>query len=775
MGSSFPMLRTSRSEASLRRKPAAAAPAQEPAVPNIPKFFSSKPPTTPSQHHPAYASAGIGLGIRTDLRPVRGPEDLFQDDSASSVYADNDTDADGWNDEYANRMVPKAVPPLPLRIPGQHAALGASGPDAPSPPLPPQGTVQRHVEVHTQEHTRHLQMRARTFTPVEVPDLTRPATASGTPVSLSPATPTSAHDGSAFPPAPAGDAAAAAAAAAADAAGPAKKNFFKKAAGDAALFAGGLLPHPVESARHHSIMRHSPAIVMYQGPETSVSISVFSDTPLPADRTLWLQQRGFTGDKGMRLKSLVGATGSWINVTPAQRAGPEAVPEGDERAFQRDVAKWLKKAAKAGGKVAKHAWRETHVVRIPAAADDGYFRIILCSNANSENGGGGGGGHYNNNHEYEDDAAGAQGYYYKKKVLCSSPVFRVASASTDVSILRGASVSTMPLEVGIKVASTVGVVYVSKYTKPVTMAAGAAQGTVMKKAATVVESKVKHSAAIARAGKMAYHHSGVQGELEGANARYRAEGHAAGRYDALGASPGAQVFGENTVGADDGPEAPFPLKFAGKVVRGSAASLTSGAGAPTANLDDVPEEVRQRLRGVYFGWACVAASGGSRKKPLDERVDFDWHPAVITAGPAAAGRNGQAAVAARSSVAVHLLQEGLAGVEFFDVRLKVVLMGYLRPRLARDTPPAKQQQHLAVDSALARASLARECWQPDVVRDFIREQQNARTFSDRLLGARDKAQMQMDRVPLHLLGVRTEASGLMDRAHGNGGYWIPRG
>ncbi|EJT69875.1 riboflavin kinase [Gaeumannomyces tritici R3-111a-1] len=760
--STFPMLRTSRSEASLRRRPT--APAQEPAVPSIPKFLSSKPPT-PSPHHPAYANAGIGLGIRTDdLRPVRGPEDLFQDDSASSIYPDND--ADSWNDEYAGRMAPKAIPPLPLRIPGKHAA----GPDSPSPPLPPQGTVQRHVEVHTQEHTRHLQMRARTFTPVEVPGLTRPATASGTPVSLSPATPTSTHDGGAFPPVSTTVDAAAAAAAE-----PAKKNFFKKAAGDAALFAGGLLPHPVESARHHSIMRHSPAIVMYQGPETSVSVSVFADAPLPADRTLWLQQRGFTGDKGMRLKSLVGATGSWINVTPAQRAGVEAVPEGDERAFQRDVTKWLKKAAKAGGRVAKHAWRETHVVRIPAAAEDGYFRIILCSNANSEDGQ----HHHHHNNEYEDDAAGGGQYYYKKKVLCSSPVFRVASASTDVSILRGASVSTMPLEVGIKVASTVGVVYVSKYTKPVTMAAGAAQGTVIKKATTVVESKVKHSAAIARAGKMAYQRSGVQGELEGANARYRADGHAAGRYDALGAGPGAQVFGETTIGADDGPEAPFPLKFAGKVVRGSAASLTSGAGAPTANLDDVPEEVRQRLRGVYFGWACVSASGGSRKKPLDERVDFDWHPAVITAGPSsvATSRGGQAVavVAARSSVAVHLLQDDLAGVEFFDVRLKVVLMGYLRPRLARDTPPAKQQRHLAVDSALTRASLARECWQPDVVRDFIREQKNARTIGDRLLGARDKAQMQMDRVPLHLLGVRTEASGLMDRAHGNGGYWISRG
>ncbi|KLU90296.1 riboflavin kinase, partial [Magnaporthiopsis poae ATCC 64411] len=123
---SFPKLRTSRSEASLRRKPT--APVQEPAVPSMPKFLGPKPKTpTSSQHHPAYANAGIGLGIRTDALPMRGPDDLFQDDSASSIYADS------WNDEYANRqLVPKAIPPLPLRLPGQHPS---------PPPLPPQGTV----------------------------------------------------------------------------------------------------------------------------------------------------------------------------------------------------------------------------------------------------------------------------------------------------------------------------------------------------------------------------------------------------------------------------------------------------------------------------------------------------------------------------------------------------------------------------------------------------------------------------------------------------------
>ncbi|TLD19658.1 hypothetical protein PspLS_09705 [Pyricularia sp. CBS 133598] len=693
-------LRTARSETNLRRKPVSPTPP-----------LPSQPPPPYSSSKPYDNDVGLGLGIQTSIVPVNR-----------------------YDGDHTPVTSQRPLMPLPLRIPGRRA---------PSPaPETPQTTTQVRHEVHVETQTHaHVQMRAETVSPEEVPGLTpsirakpgafmsRSRPTSPSPVSLSPATPDSASG--VFPPTETGEAVAA----------PAKKNFFKNAADETAFFAGGLISHPAESTKHYTILRHSGGIVMYKGSETSVTISIFSSEPLPTDRTLWLQQRGFSGDKGMKLKTLVGATGSWINVTPVSRVDVSAVPEGDERAFQRDSAKWLKKAAKAGGKVSKHVWRETHVVRIPAAAEDGYFRIILCASSSSSSS-----DHY---------AQGTSPYYDdgtvrpppKKKTLCCSPVFRVLSTSKDVSVLRGASVTTMPLEMGIKVASTVGIVYASKYTKPVTMAAGAAQG----RAATMVTKKIKHSETIAKVGMKAYDKSGMQGRLVEANNRYNTE-HAAGRYNTIGQRPA--VFGENTVGPDEGPEQPFPIKFGGKVVRGTGRGA-SELSMPTANLDDVPEEMRQRLRGVYFGWACVQPNGSKKAQPLDEAIDPDWHEAIITVGVPTHSLN-PAVITQRPIVTVHLVNDFGPGVTFFDARMKLVVMGYLRPTLTGNgaVAPPSMEQHLhclAMDRMLTLGSLAREAWAPEVAKDQIRELKNARTFSDRLVGARDKAQMQFDRVPVHLL------------------------
>lgn len=732
----FQRLRAARSEANLRRK----AVTPTPPLPNQP------PPPYSSSSKPYDNGTSVGLGIQTHVRPV----DEYDGDTGKS---------NNWTEDHASRLSQRPLMPLPLRIPGRRTP-------SPAPPTPQTTTQVRHeVQVETQSHGyTHMQMRAETFVSEEVPGLTpsirarpgaflsRSRPTSPSPVSLSPATPDSASV--VFPPIATEEAAAT----------PAKKNFFKAAADETAFFAGGLISHPAESTKHFTILRHTAGLVMYKGPETSVSISIFSSAPLPTDRTLWLQQRGFSGDKGMRLKTLVGATGSWINVTPVSRVDVSAVPESDERGFQRDGSKWLKKAAKAGGKVGKHVWRETHVVRIPAAAEDGYFRIILCDSSSSSS---------------SDPRAQSTSPYFddgtdrpppKKKVLCCSPVFRILSASKDVSVMRGASVATMPLEMGIKVASTVGIVYVSKYTKPVTMAAGAATGAAQSRAATMVASKIKHSAAITKVGKTAYDKSGVHGRLVDANNKYNAE-HSAGRYNALG--QGSAVFGDNTVGSDEGPDHPFPMKFGAKVVQGTGRSAKE-LGMPTANLEDVPDDMRQRLRGVYFGWACVQPSGNKKAQPLDERIDPDWHESIITVGVPAHSAN-PAVVMQRPVVTVHLVDGFGSGVTFFDAKMKVIVMGFLRPTLAGNAALIEQQLHcISMDKMLTVGSLGREAWAPDLAKDQIREVKSSRTFSDRLVGARDKAQMQVDKVPVHLLGVRTEAAGLMDQMHGNGGYWVPR-
>ena len=50
--------------------------------------------------------------------------------------------------------------------------------------------------------------------------------------------------------------------------------------------AGGLVSHPFESIKQLSIFRHCHGLVFYKGPLTHIAITIFSDQPLPADRTL---------------------------------------------------------------------------------------------------------------------------------------------------------------------------------------------------------------------------------------------------------------------------------------------------------------------------------------------------------------------------------------------------------------------------------------------------------------------------------------------------------
>lgn len=166
------------------------------------------------------------------------------------------------------------------------------------------------------------------------------------------------------------------------------------------------------------MLRHSHGLVYFQGPRTSIAVSIFADATLPVDRTIWLQCKGFTGTTGMRLKTFIGADGSWLNVTPTTKLNVEQLKATDERAWQRDIAHFIKRSEKHIRDT--HKLRETAIVRIPFAADDGYFRLILCTGE-------------------------------RKKVLCCSPTFRVMSTSTSPGKVKGASLGTLPLEIAAKI------------------------------------------------------------------------------------------------------------------------------------------------------------------------------------------------------------------------------------------------------------------------------------------------------------------------------------
>jgi hypothetical protein len=326
--------------------------------------------------------------------------------------------------------------------------------------------------------------------------------------------------------------------------------YIQKAYEETRHFLGGLIEHPTESTKHFTILRHSHGIVFYKGSHTFFTISIFADAPLPLDRTLWLQNRGWTGNTGMKTKALFHLNDSWLNVTPAMVIQPDQVPVTDERAWQRDIAKFREKASV---KIRdRHLLRETCIVRIPVEADDGYFQILLS----------------------QGDT--------KKKVLCRSPVFRVMSTSSDMSSLRGASLKTLPLELGAYVAS---------------LHAKSAVSTVLSPITSSVQSFVQPympSQAVRTAASTGWSVSGIQDQLgnETADANDRFAQFEDRMYSRAG--------GED-IDLAQGPQPPYPIAFKAQPAGGLEASLP-WTGTRSQPLSKVPPEIPQRLHGYYLGW-----------------------------------------------------------------------------------------------------------------------------------------------------------------------------
>lgn len=493
---------------------------------------------------------------------------------------------------------------------------------------------------------------------------------------------------------------------------PTTPSFTQTALSTARDLAARLKPLPTTTTKHHTVALHTPPLVLYRGPATSITLTIFTSPsrPLPATRTLRLQRRGLSGDTGARLKALVGSS-SWSDVTPSRRANPQDVDPSLERSWTRDIARVTARLARcSGGTAATHAPRETHMIRIPAAAGDGYFRVVVCAGPGA------------------------------KQPLCSSPVFRVASASADASVLRGASLATLPLEVGVKVASAVANGFVGRAVAPV---AGTAR-------AVAAAGGVQRYRPGLDAARVAYDSSGL-GERVGAME---------GRYAPVG--EGAADEELDVVGPDEGPVKPFPLRFQGRVVRGTG-NGRGQLGVPTANLGDVPDDIKLRLKGVYFGWACILP------RPGLEGISHDWHEAMISAGPSPYA---SATVLARTTVTVHMIYD--FEEQFYDAKMQVIVMGYLRPNKPPHTPLDEALDAVSQDVWLTMASLSRENWGPQMTLDKIKAAKTARTFSDKYVDAREKVQRQVDRIPAHWAGIRTAGAALRDEAHGSGGYWIAR-
>lgn len=520
-----------------------------------------------------------------------------------------------------------------------------------------------------------------------------------------------------------------------------EKSFWQNALTETRHFAGGLISHPFESTKHFTILRHSPSIVFYRGPSTSVAVTIFSssssksDTSVPRDRTVWLQQRGLSGNTGMKLERAVGATGTWLDVTPAAQAAAGDVGEADERGRQRDIEKFLKKAARDKS-LASRVPRQTCIIRIPAAASDGYFRLVLCAGGGAMAGQPGGGRKAT-----------------RRRVLCPSPIFRIASTSADSSVFKGANLKTLPLEIGVKVASTVANNAVMRYVSPVASTATAAVQGRMK--------KYQPGARVTEYATTAYGATGLQGKIAVASEQYDQRRDM--RYEAFEEMVEGAELPVDMVGSDEGPELPFPIKFQGKVVKGTGRSGQE-LGVPTANLADVPDDIKFRLKGVYMGWACIIS-----KKALDG-ISTAWHEAVVTVGPSPYTAP---SIVAKKSVTVHLLHD-FGGNTFLEAKVKTFIMGFLRPLKEPGTGKDELLDSIARDTQVTISSLSRENWGPEKTQENLKTLKSARTFSDKYIEARDMLQKRADNIPIHLAGVRTAGAELRDRTHGNGGLWIAR-
>ncbi|KAK4160444.1 hypothetical protein QBC43DRAFT_373115 [Cladorrhinum sp. PSN259] len=521
------------------------------------------------------------------------------------------------------------------------------------------------------------------------------------------------------------------------------KPFWQSALSEAKYFAGGLIPHPTESSKHFTILRHSPALIFYRGPSTSVVISIFSaaDYPLPPDRTVWMQQRGFSGDSGMKMKAMMGSTEDWLEVTPAAQVQPHELDQASDRSWQRDIAKVASRSLKDKGPKKAHIPRETQVIRIPEASEDGYFRLHLCAGG-----------------VFPDEKTGK---LTKRKVVCSSPIFRVASTSTDPSVIRGASLTTLPLEVG----AFVGSKMILSKADPVL--------TPMEK----VYDKISPTFVAQKA---------AGAILEGAHAK------SAQQSALISQSQSRSLDPSSLLDPSSEPSLPFPLKLTGRVVRGTGHS-TATLGIPTANLTQItPDDLRYTLKGTFLGWAAVIlppppppppqlaagpfsprphqppppSSTYQQQQPL-QRVEY--HPSIITISPFTP----QAHVTPHPQISVHIIHS--FPHPFTNLQLKIIIMSYLRPAAhPLSTPPEQQLVAFSQDVYLASAVLARPNWAPETAIHTLHQKKSERGLGERFLDVKEKVVGKAPDQGLQKLGVRVKGGGGRDELYGRGGYWIRR-
>jgi hypothetical protein len=391
----------------------------------------------------------------------------------------------------------------------------------------------------------------------------------------------------------------------------------------------------------------------------------------------------------------------------------------DERAWQRDIKKFLDKAPK---ELRKHAVRETCVLRVPFEAVDGYFRVVLTKGDN-------------------------------RVPLCPSPVFRVASTSMSASSIKGASLSTLPVELGVKILQYTAVQAASNAAMPL--------GNTIRQQIT----PYLPSFWVQEAASIAYGATGIQNRFDNANEQYEQDEQSRDMSSEQGSlAPYEGLDRPDIVGDPSGPDPPFPIRLDSKIIRGTGKS-TESFSMPTANLASLPDDIVAPLSGTYFGWAFINPKDKSQTDLHD-----NWRHAIISVAPCPYSTP---SVAPKKVIKTYLIHD-FSGLKFFESKISLILMGYLRPCI-----PCEEREAFSFetdkDISITQASLEREEWGPETTLQKIKSAKSARSISEKYIDVRKYSQIQVDRVPVHRLGVRTPSAGFKDRyMFGNGGLYVVR-
>jgi hypothetical protein len=431
----------------------------------------------------------------------------------------------------------------------------------------------------------------------------------------------------------------------------------------------------------------------------------------------------------MRAKAFMGRNGNWLNVTPSAEVKAEQLKPDNERAWQRDIAKFRKKADRH---VRDHMLRETILARIPSEAGDGYFQLVLCLGD-------------------------------RKKVLCPSPVFRVLSTSASPHSIKGASLSTLPLELGAMALGTYARNTVGNIVSPVTSA---------------VQSQVRGympSWAAREAASVTYNVSGASRKVNST------VGDAEGQYDQV-RDGSFTVVGGQEISLDQGPNAPYPIHFVGHCDPQPNENIEFGI--PKISVSNVSEETCRRLHGYYFGWARIVQKG---EKTEAEDI---WHQAVISSLTLDTSQLARASIAeaSRRFITTSLIcdyesrpQDGAS--------IDVQVMGFLRP----DEPSQRAILYKGLqagDEAAAEAAMLSEvndismvqsildhpAWSLEAIREKNEQQRpgGLERVKSGYTNTRMAAQRHMDRVPLHKFGVRMPVDQMRDKAILTNGFYVVR-